>query len=57
MKNEKFAVEKGLHEIIRDLPAAANVNKSLALGLITLDDALFMIAEIIKEEREKHYED
>lgn len=52
----KFATEKGLHKIIRDIPAAANVNTSLALGLITLYDALFMIAEIIKEEMEREKE-
>lgn len=47
----KFATEKRLHEIIRDLPEAAKVNKALERGVITLDEALSQIALIIKAER------
>ena len=51
---ESKFVEKRLHEIIRDLPDARHINTALEKGLITLDEALLCIANIIKAERESH---
>ena len=53
MSNEKFATEKALHEIIRDLPNAKTWDSCFRRGLMTLDEALSAIADEIKKEREK----
>lgn len=47
----KFTTEKRLHEVIRDLPKAQAVERSLNRGYITLEEALITIANIIREEK------
>ena len=37
--------------MIRDLPEAANIEKMLSKGYITIEDALTAIADAIREER------
>ena len=48
----KFTTEKRLHEVIRDLPEAAKIDRMLERGYLTLEDALLSIATEIKKERE-----
>lgn len=49
----KFTIEKMLHEIVRDLPAAQRTERLLDRGYITLEEALENIAQTIREERSK----
>jgi len=49
----KFDIEKVLHEIIRDLPAAEKASRLFDNGYITFDDALRTIADIYREEMRK----
>ena len=44
-------IEKTLHEIIRDLPEAKQVSDMYARGLLTPEDTLTEIANVIKTER------
>jgi hypothetical protein len=53
MSNEKFATEKALHEIIRDLPNAKTWDACFRRGLMPLDEALNAIADEIRKERKK----
>lgn len=48
----KYRMEKMLHEIIRDLPEAAKVESCLDRGYITIEDALTVVARIIRAEKE-----
>ena len=49
----KYSIEKALHEVIRDLPAAQRTERLLDRGYITLEEALENIAQTIREERSK----
>lgn len=51
--NNKFELEKKLHEIIRDLPAGHRINHNFERGIITLDEALKLLATVYRNEREK----
>lgn len=51
MSNEKFATEKALHEIIRDLPNVKKWDSCFRRGLLTIEEALQLIVDEIKEER------
>lgn len=48
----KYRMEKMLHEIIRDLPEAAKVDRCLDRGYITIEDALTIVSRIIRAEKE-----
>ena len=49
----KFKTEKMLHEIIKDLPEAAKIERLLERGYITIEEALQSISEAIKAEKER----
>ena len=49
----KFELEKVLHEIMRDVPEAAAIDRKFKNGFLTNDDAFQTIAEIIRAEKEK----
>ena len=49
----KFKTEKILHEVIRDLPEAARIDKALTDGKCTIEEALEAIAYFIREEKER----
>lgn len=49
----KFKTEKILHEVIRDLPEAANIENMLYRGFITIEEALEAMAQVIREEKER----
>lgn len=52
-RNEnKYQIEKVLHEIIRDMPEARRAADQFKHGYITFDDALNEIAHIYRKERE-----
>ena len=51
--NNKFEIEKKLHEIIRDLPAGHRINHNFERGIITLDEALKLLATVYRNERER----
>ena len=50
---KKYNLEKVLHEIIRDIPGAAKVEQYFSKGIITIEEALYQISIIIREEKEK----
>lgn len=47
----KYEIEKALHEIIRDIPAAETADRLYKAGMITIEDALSQIALAIRLER------
>lgn len=55
--NKKYEIEKVLHEIIRDLPAAQKAEKMFAMGYLTADDTLDMIAKAFRTEKENEKSD
>lgn len=44
-------IDKVLHELIRDVPEIANMNRKFRLGILTVDDCLREIADIYAAER------
>ena len=54
MSNTKFATEKALHEILRDLPETRKWDGMFRRGLLTIEEALQLIVDEIKEERERN---
>lgn len=50
--NNKFELEKALHEAIHNLPTGENVNRNYSKGIITFDEALKMLASAYKREME-----
>lgn len=53
----KFELEKVLHEIIRDLPEAAKIERRYKNGFCTSFDAFQEIADAIRAEKEKASQD
>lgn len=53
MKENKYRLEKVLHELIRDLPALRVLNNIFEKGYLTTDEAFIQLAEIIQEEARK----
>ena len=49
----RFELEKVLHEIIRDLPEAARIERLFKAGTVSNADAFQMITDLIKIERAK----
>ena len=50
--NRKYEIEKVLHEIVRDLPAAQEAEKMFAMGWSTADDTLDLIIKAFRAEKE-----
>ena len=53
MNQNKYRLEKVLHELIRDLPTLRVLNNIFEKGYITADEAFRQAAEIIQEESMK----
>lgn len=47
----KYNLEKMLHEVIRDLPETAKIERLFTAGYITAAEALEAIARAMKEEK------
>ena len=52
-KENKYRLEKVLHELIKDLPEVERVNRLFESGFITSEDAYQAISEIIRQEKER----
>lgn len=53
----KYRIEKMIHELIRDIPEIAKVNREWERGYITTDELLHDIANIYRDEIDKEWED
>ena len=53
MKENKYGLEKVLHELIQDLPTLRVLNNIFEKGYIPADEAFRQAAEIIQEESMK----
>lgn len=52
-RNEnKYQIEKVLHEIIRDMPEARRTADNFKHGYITFEEALEEIAYVVRKEKE-----
>lgn len=52
-KNEnKYKIEKVLHELIRDLPEVRRMSEKFQYGYLSIEDALEEIAYVIRQERQ-----
>ena len=52
--NNKFRLEKVLHEVIRDLPKAKRIEDCFDMGVLTFEEALIMIADSVRYEKERN---
>jgi len=50
----KYNIEKALHEIIRDLPEVAKIERLFTAGYLTNVDALKAIAAAVEEEKRRN---
>lgn len=53
MKENKYRLEKVLHELIRDLPEVRKINDSFEKGYICIDECFSLIDKAINAERNK----
>ena len=51
MKQNKYRLEKVLHELIRDLPEVATINTKFEKGFICIDECFYLIDRAINKER------
>lgn len=52
-KQNKYRIEKALHELIRDIPEIRCMADKYEHGYLMIEDALEEIAYVIKQERNK----
>jgi len=53
MKENKYRLEKVIHELIRDLPEVEKINTNYERGYICIDEAFYLIDRAIRAERNK----